>query len=64
MAKSKIDDITKTGGQTYRDLQKQNAADYEIAQTSSLADLTPDAPILRPRDFIYEGPEQDRKSVV
>lgn len=58
MAKSKIDDITKTGGQTYRDLQKQNAADYEIAQTSSLADLTPDAPILRPRDFIYEGPEQ------
>lgn len=58
MAKSKIDDITKTGGQTYRDLQKQNAADYEIAQTSSLAGLTPDAPILRPRDFIYEGPEQ------
>lgn len=58
MAKAKIDDITKTGGQTYRDLQKQNAADYKIAQTSSLAGLTPDAPILRPRDFIYEGLEQ------
>lgn len=58
MAKSKIDDITKTGGQTYRDLQKANAADYNVAQTSSLANLTPDAPILRPRDFIYEGLEQ------
>lgn len=58
MAKAKIDDITKTGGQTYRDLQKANAADYNVAQTSSLANLTPDAPILRPRDFIYEGLEQ------
>lgn len=57
--KGKINDIRKVGSQTYRDLQKANAAAYEKAVANSpLAGVKPMyTPPSSPFDYVTEGKE-------
>ena len=55
---TKVTDITKTGPQSYRDLQRENAAAFNTAKAnSSLAGLVGDSPKVRSIDMVYEGQE-------
>lgn len=55
---AKVTDITKTGPQSYRDLQRENAAAFNTAKAnSSLAGLVGDSPKVRSIDMVYEGQE-------
>lgn len=57
MAKKEID-VTKTGPQSYRDLQKANEAAYETAaSTSMFSGMKSPRGYIQPSDTIYEGGE-------
>lgn len=58
MAKKKEIDITKTGPQSYRDLQKANAEAYKSAsKVSKYAGVSSPYSYNRPSDYVYEGEE-------
>lgn len=59
MAKPKIEDVTKTGPQSYRDLQRTNQEALQSAsQVSPMANLKPTRGYRSSLDFVYEGAEQ------
>lgn len=59
MAKPKIEDVTKTGPQSYRDLQKTNQeALQQASQVSPMTNLKPVRGYRSSLDFVYEGAEQ------
>lgn len=56
--KTKEIDVTKTGPQSYRDLQKANEAAYKSAASESIfANIQNPKGYIRPSDMIYEGGE-------
>lgn len=57
MAKKEID-VTKTGPQSYRDLQKANEAAYQSAASESMfSNMKAPHGYIQPSDTIYEGGE-------
>lgn len=57
--KTKEIDVTKTGPQSYRDLQKSNEAAYKSAASESIfANVKSPRGYIQPSDTIYEGGEQ------